>query len=166
MLLMSGIAPSRETAKSIIAENLANGKGLDKLAELIAAQGGDRAVIDNPDSLPQSRMTLEIASETSGYVTAIDAFEIGVAAKILGAGRTTKDGAIDRSIGIYLNKKIGDTVKSGETLAVFHSDGDNKKIKAAKTKFLNAYTVGPDRGEVPKLLYARITASGVEELEK
>ena len=164
MLLMSGIASSREAAKSIAAKNLATGKGLDKLAELIAAQGGDRSVIDNPDLLPQPRMKLEIASETSGYVTAIDAFETGLAAKILGAGRTTKDGAIDLSIGIYLNKKIGDTIKSGETLAVFHSDGDNKKIKAAKTKLLKAYTISPNRGEVPKLLYARITASGVEEL--
>jgi pyrimidine-nucleoside phosphorylase len=164
MLLMSGIASTKEAAKSIIAENLATGKGLDKLAELIAAQGGDRAVIENPGLLPQPRMKLEITSETSGYVTAIDAFEIGLAAKILGAGRTTKDGAIDLSIGIYLNKKIGDAVKSGETLAVFHSDGDNKKIKAAKTKFLNAYTIRPDRVEVPKLLYARITTSGVEEL--
>ena len=159
MLLMSGIASTKEAAKSIIAENLATGKGLDKLAELIAAQGGDRAVIDNPDLLPQPRVKLEIASEASGYVTAIDAFEIGLATKTLGAGRTTKDGAIDLSIGIYLNKKIGDNVKIGETLAVFHSDGDNNKIKAAKTKFLNAYTIGPDRGEVPKLLYARITAS-------
>ncbi len=164
MLLMSGIGSTREAAKSIIAENLTTGKGLDKLAELIAAQGGDRAVIDNPGLLPQPRMTLEIASESSGYVTAIDALEIGLAAKILGAGRTTKDAAIDLSIGIYLNKKIGDSVKSGETLAVFHSDGDNKKIKAAETKFLKAYAIGPDRGEVPKLLYARITAGGVEEL--
>jgi pyrimidine-nucleoside phosphorylase len=164
MLLMSGIGATREAAKSIIAENLATGKGLDKLAELIAAQGGDRAVIDNPGLLPQPRTTLEIASESSGYVTAIDALEIGLAAKILGAGRTTKDAAIDLSIGIYLNKKIGDSVKSGETLAVFHSDGDNEKIKAAETKFLKAYTIGPDRGEVPKLLYARITAGGVEEL--
>jgi pyrimidine-nucleoside phosphorylase len=164
MLLMSGIAPSRDAAKSIVAKNLATGKGLDKLAELIAAQGGDRDVIDNPSLLPQSRMTLEIASETSGYVTAIDTLEAGLASNILGAGRTTKDGAIDLSIGIYLNKKIGDSVKSGETLAVFHSDGDNKKIQAAKTKFLKAYTIRPNRGEVPKLVYARITPSGVEEL--
>jgi pyrimidine-nucleoside phosphorylase len=164
MLLMSGIASTREAAKSIIAKNLATRKGLDKLAELIAAHGGDRAVIDNPSLLPQSRMNLEIASETSGYVTAIDAFEVGLASNILGAGRTTKDGAIDLSIGIYLNKKIGDDVKTGEPLAVFQSDGDNEKIKAAKAKFLKAYTIRPDRGELPKLLHARITGAGIEEL--
>ena len=164
MLLMSGIASTREAAKSILVKNIATRKGLDKLAEWIAAQGGDRAVIDNPNLLPQPKMKLEIASETSGYVAAIDAFEVGLASKILGAGRKTKDGAIDLSIGIYLNKKIGDKVKTGEPLAEFHSDGDNEKIKAAKAKFLEAYTIRPDRSELPKFLHARITSAGVEEL--
>ncbi|MBW2434048.1 MAG: thymidine phosphorylase [Deltaproteobacteria bacterium] len=164
MLLMSGVAATREAARSIIAENLANRKGLAKLAELIAAQGGDRSVVDHPDLLPQPRMKLEIPSETSGYVAAIDAFEVGLASRILGAGRTTKDGRIDPSIGIYLNKKIGDSVKTGETLAVLHSDGDNQKIKAAGDKSLKAYAIGPDRVEPPKLLLARITGAGIEEL--
>jgi pyrimidine-nucleoside phosphorylase len=164
MLLMSGVASTRETAKSIIAKNLANRKGLDKLAELVAAQGGDRSVIDHPDLLPQPALKLEIASETTGYVTAIDALAVGLASRILGAGRTTKDAAIDLSIGIYLNKKIGDRVKTGETLAVLHSDGDNEKIKAATDIFLKAYAIGPDRIEPPKLLLARITGAGVEEL--
>ncbi len=164
MLLMSGITSTREAAQSIITKNLATRKGLDKLAQLIDAQGGDRAVIDNPSLLPQPRMKLEIASERSGYVAAIDAFEVGLVSKILGAGRTTKNGAIDLSIGIYLNKKIGDSVKSGEALAVFHSDGDNEKIKAAKARFLKAYTIRPDRGDLPKCVHARVTSAGVEEL--
>ncbi len=164
MLLMSDLASTAETAKSIIARNLANRKGLDKLAELITAQGGDRTVINNASLLPQPTLKLEIASETSGYVSAIDALEIGLAANILGAGRTTKDGVIDLSIGIYLNKKIGDRVKTGEPLAVFYSDGDIEKIEVAKDKFLKAYSIGPDWVEPPKLLLARITGASVEEL--
>jgi pyrimidine-nucleoside phosphorylase len=164
MLLISGLTPTREEGKSVIAKNLYTRKGLDKLAELIAAQGGDRAVIDNPDLLPQSQLKLEIPAETSGYVTAIDALGVGLASKILGAGRKTKDEAIDLSAGIYLNKKIGDSVKSGEPLAVFHSDGDNEKIKAAKAKFLRAYTIRPDKSARPRFLHARITRAGVVEL--
>ena len=164
MLLMSGIASTREAAQSIIATNLATRKGLDKLAELIDAQGGERAVIDHPSLLPQPRMKLELASERSGYVVAIDAFEVGLVSKILGAGRTTKDGAIDLSAGIYLNKKIGDKVQTGEPLAVLHSDGDNEKIKAAKARFLKACTILPDMGDLPKCLHARVTSAGVEEL--
>jgi pyrimidine-nucleoside phosphorylase len=164
MLLMSGVATTREAATSIIAKNLANRKGLDRLSELIAAQGGDRSVIDHPDLLPQPRMKLEIASESSGYAAAIDALEVGLAARVLGAGRTTKDGSIDLSIGIYLNKKIGDSVETGETLAVLHSDGDIEKIKAAGDKLLKAYAISPERVEPPKLLLARVTGAGVEEL--
>ncbi|MCK4960937.1 MAG: pyrimidine-nucleoside phosphorylase [Anaerolineales bacterium] len=164
MLLISGIATTREEAKSVIVKNLQTQKGLDKLAELIVAQGGDRGIVDNPDLLPQPKLTFEIPSETSGYVTAIDALEVGMASKILGAGRKTKNEAIDLSIGIYLNKKIGDKVKTGEPLAVFHSDGDDEKIKPTKEKFLEAYTISPDRIDPPKFFHARITREGVEEL--
>jgi len=163
MLLMSGIASTRETAQAVLVNNIATRKGLAKLAEWITAQGGDRAVIDNPNLLPQPGMKFEIASPSAGYVAAIDALEVGLASKILGAGRQTKDGAVDLSIGIYLNKKIGDKVKTGEPLAVFHSDGDNEKIKAAAAKLLAAYTIRPDRSERPPLLHARITSAGVEE---
>jgi pyrimidine-nucleoside phosphorylase len=95
MLLISGIASTKEEAKSVIVKNLATGKGLDKLAELIAAQGGDRAVIDNPNLLPQPGMKLEIASETSGYVAAIDAFD---------GSRTEHKGWGHRSFDRYLSK--------------------------------------------------------------
>jgi pyrimidine-nucleoside phosphorylase len=164
MLLISGIVSTRKEAKSVIAKNLKTRKGLDKLTQLIAAQGGNRAVVDNPDLLPQAKVKLEMPSETSGYVTAIDALEVGLASKILGAGRKIKDEAIDLSIGIYLNKKIGDKVEIGETLAVFYSDGDDQKIKPANQKFLGAYTIRPDRIDPPKLLLARVTRAGVEEL--
>ena len=131
---------------------------------MIAAQGGNREVVDNPDLLPQCREMLEVTSETSGYVTAIDALEVGLASKILGAGRKTKDEPVDYAIGIYLKKKIGDKVDSGESLAVFYTDGDGEKIEPAKKKFLNAYTISADRIEPPKLVLARVTSDGVEEL--
>lgn len=164
MLLISGIVSTRKEAKSVIAKNLKTRKGLDKLTQLIAAQGGNRAVVDNPDLLPQPKVKLEIPSETSGYVTAIDALEVGLASKILGAGRKTKDEAIDLSIGIYLNKKIGDKVDAGEPLAVFYSDENEEKIKPAEAKFLGAYTVSSDRRDPPKLFHSRVTREGVEEL--
>jgi len=164
MLLVSGLTSDRDKARAVLAENLANRRGLDKLAELIAAQGGDRTVIENPDLLPQPVMTLEITSETAGYVAAIDALAVGLASKILGAGRKTKNEAIDPSIGIHLKKKIGDRVETGEPLAEFYTDGGERKIKAAGDEFLAAYTIRPDRSRAPKLLHARVTGAGVEEL--
>jgi pyrimidine-nucleoside phosphorylase len=164
MLFISGNVSARQEAKAIITKNLQNQKGLKRLAELIDAQGGDPAVIDNPDLLPQPRVKLEITSKTSGYVTAIDALEVGMASRILGAGRQTKDDTVDLSVGILLKKKIGDNVDNDESLAVFYSDGDDEKILTAKKKFLDAYTIGADRIDPPKLLLARVTREDIEEL--
>ena len=164
MLHISGIASSRKKAKSRIAENLSNKKGLNRLADLIAAQGGDPTVLDNPDSLPQPNSRIEVKSETSGYVSAIDALAVGLASKILGAGRKTKDEPIDYSAGVYLKKKIGDKVKAGDPLTVLYSDGDQQKIEPAQKKILSAYSFSQQRINPPKLIYARITQDGVEEL--
>lgn len=163
MLYISGIVSSRKEAKSRIAENLANQKGLNRLADLIVAQGGDPSVLDNPELLPQPRAKIEIKSETAGYVSGIDALEVGLASKILGAGRKTKDDGIDYSVGIYLKKKIGDKVKAGDPLAVFYSDEDEKKIGPARKKFLAAYSFNSNKIDPPKLIYARITRDGAEE---
>ncbi len=163
MLFISGIVSSREKAKIRIAENLTNRKGLDRLVDLVVAQGGDPSVLDNPDLLPQPNVKIDVKSETAGYVSAIDAQEVGLASKILGAGRKTKDDTIDYSVGIFLKKKIGDKVKAGDSLAVFYSDGDENKIGPARKTFLAAYSFNSNKIDPPKLIYARITRDGVEE---
>ena len=163
MLLESNIAPSRKEAQSIIAENIANRKGLNRLLELVAAQGGDPSVLANTDLLLQPREKIEVKSETAGYVTAINALEVGLASKILGAGRNNNEDRLDHSNGIYLEKKIGDKVAAGDPLAVFYSDGDEEKINAAREKFLAAYSFSPNRVDPPKLIHARVTKDGVEE---
>ena len=164
MLLISGIVSSRNKAKSRIADNLANQKGLKRLVDLIIAQGGDPSVVDNPNLLPQPNAKIEVKSETPGYVSAIDSLEVGLASKILGAGRKTKDDTIDYSVGIYLKKKIGDKVKVGDPLAVLYSNGDEEKIGPARKKILTAYSFNSHKIDPPKLIYARITRDGVEEL--
>jgi len=164
MLFISGIVSSRNKAKSRIAENLVSQKGLKRLVDLIVAQGGDPSVVDNPDLLPQPTAKIEVKSETPGYVSAIDAMEVGLTSKILGAGRETKDDIIDYSVGIYLKKKIGDKVKVGDPLAVLYSDGDEEKIGPARKKLLTAYSFNSNKVDPPKLIYARVTRDGVEEM--
>jgi len=163
MLLISGVAAGRKEAESIIAENLTNGRGLNRLADLIQAQGGDSAVLDNPGLLPQPAQKVEVKSLSSGYVAAINAMEVGMAAKVLGAGRKTKDDGIDHGVGIYLKKKIGDPLHPGDPLAVFYTDGDETKIEAARKKFLAAYAFDSNKLDPPKLIYARVTRDGIEE---
>ncbi|MGD1974237.1 MAG: thymidine phosphorylase, partial [Desulfobacterales bacterium] len=164
MLLISGIVFARNKAKSMIAENISNQTGLKRLVDLILAQGGDPSVVDNPELLPQPKMKIEVKSETHGYVSALDSLEVGLASKILGAGRKTKDDPIDYSVGIYLKKKIGDKVKVGDPLAILYTDGDEEKIKPAMKKVLTAYSFKLNKIDPPKLIYARVTRDGVEEM--
>ena len=163
MLIVSGIASSRKKTRSIIDDNMANRNGLKRLADLVAAQGGNRSVCDNPDLLLQPEIKIGVKSKSTGYVSAINALEVGVASKLLGAGRHTREEDIDHSIGIYLEKKIGDRVTAGDILAVLFSDGNEDKVEAARNKILKAYSFSPDRIDPPKLIYARVTKEGVEE---
>ena len=164
MLFISGIVSSRKEAKSRIAENLVSQKGLNCLVELIVAQGGNPSVVDHSELLPQPKAKIEVKSETSGYVSGLDALEVGLASKMLGAGRTKKDDIIDYSVGICLKKKIGEKVKVGDPLAVFYSDGDEEKIGPARKKLLAAYAFSSNKIDPPKLIYARVTSDGVEKL--
>ena len=163
MLFISDVASSREAARSMIAENIKNLEGLGRLAELIAAQGGNPAVTDNPDLLPQSNLKIEVNSSAEGYVSAINALEIGLASKTLGAGRKTKDDAINFSVGIQLRKKVGDYVTAGEPVAVLHSDGNKNKIEPATEKVLGAYTLTSKKVAPAKLIHARVSKEGIEE---
>ncbi len=163
MLLISGVVSSRDEGINIIERSIETKKGLEKLGELIEAQGGNREVLENPNLLPQPKVKIEVETRSSGYVQEIDALDVGLASKILGAGRKTKDDPLDLSVGIYLRKKVGDKVEAGEPLAVFYSDGDKDKIGPAKRKFLNAYRIGRDLVEPPRFFFARVSEDGVEE---
>ena len=165
MLAVSGIESSSSAARRMLEKNIAQKKGLEKLAQLIAALGGNPAVIDNPDLLPRPKIKIEIKAGASGFVEEMNALEVGMASRILGAGRKTKTDPIDLSVGIVLKKKIGDPVEKGEPLAVFYSDGDKQKIDPARARFLSACTIGDRRVKPPRLFYAKVSADTVEEFK-
>lgn len=165
MLVVAGIESSFSAARKTLEKNIAQKKGLEKLAQLIAAQGGNPEVIDNPDLLPQPKTKIEILAGASGFIEKMNALDVGLASRILGAGRKTKTDPLDLSIGILLKKKVGDHVDKGESLAVFCSDGEKHKIDAAKAKFLDACTIGDRQVDPPRLFYAKVSANTVEEFK-
>ncbi len=165
MLLLAGIAVSRHDATQMLESSMVAGKAARKFQELINAQGGNPDVVINPDLLPRAKQQVALKSGQAGFVQEINALEAGMAAKILGAGRQTKEQGIDLSIGIVLKKKVGDTVDNGETLAILHTDGDQAKIKPASERLLGAYIIGPDHTDAVGLIQARIAADSVEEYE-
>ena len=143
MVIAAGIADSVETARKMLKETISSGKALDKLAEFIEAQGGKKEDVYNTDNL--SKATIEYALKTvePGYVKSIVCDEVGMASLLLGGGRRSKEDVIDLSVGIILNKKVGDKVETGETIATLYANDENK-LNDAKERLLSAYTFGTE----------------------
>lgn len=141
-----------KTCYSMAKGAIDNGLAINKLREMISAQGGNANVVDDYSLFKQPKYTAEIFSECDGYIEHTDAEKIGIASVILGAGREKKGDPIDPSAGIFLKKKTGDYVKKGEPLAVFYTD-DEGKIEEAKQEFLDAFTFGNERTQPQKLIY-------------
>ena len=163
MLVLSGVAHTTAEAMERIEDSISSGKALCKMGEMIAAQGGDLRVIDSPERLPQPKEKVEILAAESGYLTQLNAMGVGMASKLLGSGRKTKEDRVDRSVGILLNRKIGDRVDRGEILAIFYTDGDPQKIDLARGTFLDACRIGEEQIQPPKMFYARVTDTVIEE---
>lgn len=129
-----------------------DGSALNKLCEMISAQGGNAGVVDDFSLFKQPKHTVEISSEREGYIEHTDAEKIGLASVILGAGREKKGDPIDSSAGIVLKKKTGDRVEKGDTLAIFYTD-DESKIEEAKREFFEAFTFDNKKPPAQKLIY-------------
>ena len=110
----------------MIKEVMKTGKAYEKFKEMVEAQGGDIAYVEDPELLEKSKYIMPVLATESGTVEAIDADMVGSIAVYLGAGRMKDTGKINRTAGITINKKIGDSVTVGETLAYIHTDDDTK----------------------------------------
>jgi len=139
MLIAGGICSEEEEAKNRLKEVIADGSALRKLAEFVEAQGGDAKAVYDPKLLPKASIVEPIPALSDGYVSHIECDEIGICSLILGGGRETKESQIDLSVGLVLEKKVGDYVKAGEPLAYIHAN-DQEKAKVAAKRFLAAYT--------------------------
>jgi pyrimidine-nucleoside phosphorylase len=140
MLMAGEKASSFDEACDKIDNVIKDGRALDKLAQFIEAQGGDKEMVYHPDRLPKASIIEEIPSPTEGYVERIVCDEIGMCSLLLGGGRETKESDIDLSVGLVIHKKVGDKVEKGESLATFQANS-REKLAAAKERFLKAYTI-------------------------
>lgn len=163
MLRLAGKAASFEEARAQLEAAISNGSGLAKLREMAAAQGGDPVTIDDLSRLPTAARQIEVVSPRDGYVQAIEALEVGLAASLLGAGRDTKDSNIDLAVGIVLRKKVGDAVRSGETVAVLHVNREDRLLEA-RDRLLAAFEIGPVKPKVRPLVFGIVTKEGIQRL--
>ena len=152
ILCLSGLADSDEAARAMLEKTIDDGSALEKLAQYVAAQGGDAQAIYDPARLPAAPVTLEVPSTDSGYVNHIDAEGIGLVSLHLGGGRETKESRIDPAVGVVLKKKVGEAVTAGDSLAEIHA-ADLEAAQAAAEELLACYTVSAVKADqMPFLL--------------
>lgn len=140
MLKLAGKENNLEKNRQEMLENVQNGKALQKFKELIKNQGGDVSYIENPDNFEKAKFVLPIIAEKTGTIKSLKAEEVGKISVNLGAGRIKKEDIIDNSVGIVLEKKVGDTIKQGEIAGYVHAN-DEMKGKEAVRKLQELYVV-------------------------
>jgi pyrimidine-nucleoside phosphorylase len=140
MLQAGGRAKNDDEAIRLMESVIADGSARRKLAEFVEAQGGDPAPVFDTSLLPVASKKKAVLCGENGYVHRILAEEIGIACMTLGGGRETKESTIDLSVGIVLQKKNGDAVHAGDTLAMIYGN-DDRKIEAACQRIQNAYEI-------------------------
>jgi pyrimidine-nucleoside phosphorylase len=141
MLVLGQKARDVGQGRAALQAAIASGEGLRKLAEVVARQGGDRRVLENPALLPRARHRRAVLSRSAGYVQALNAESVGNAAVDLGAGRARLDSRIDAAVGFVLLRKVGDRVEQGEPLAEVEFN-DETRIDEAARRLLASYQVG------------------------
>lgn len=155
MIIMAGICDSDSEAMMMLEEKLSSGQALVKLAQMIEMQGGNPNVVDDTSILPHAKEKLSVCADSDGYVSQIITREVGSAASLLGAGRVTKEDVIDPAVGIVVKKRLGDYVKKGEELAVFHIN-DTARVEEAVARFKKAYILSQVQPDELPLIYTVI----------
>jgi pyrimidine-nucleoside phosphorylase len=125
LLVLASSAASMAEAEMRIRKVVRSGAALSKLAEVIAAQGGNPRQIEHPELLPAAPVRVMLTAPRSGYITAIDAERIGLACMRLGAGRFRKEDAIDHSTGLVLQAKVSDRLHKGDPLLEIHARSES-----------------------------------------
>jgi pyrimidine-nucleoside phosphorylase len=137
---------TEKEARAAVEECIKSGAAKAKLCEWIAAQGGDERLVRDPSGFPTAKFSREVVAPVDGFVTRMNAEQIGHSSVKLGAGRVKKGDAIDHSAGIILCKKTGDRVARGEVLAVLYTNGA-ETLDEAEAALLRAYELGAEKPE-------------------
>ena len=157
MLVLGGRADTLDAARTRVAQAVRDGRALGKLRDVVEAQGGDPRAVDDPDRLPRAEAERVVQSPARGWVQAIDAEAIGLAAMALGAGRARVEDRVDHAVGVVVHKKVGDRVERGEPLCTVHCGaGGAEGPDVVAQRVARAYLLGQEEPPPEPLVIARI----------
>ena len=141
-----------EKAKDSVINAIESGSAFNKMKQWIAAQGGDISYLEDVTKFPKAELCYNLTAEADAYIAGFDSEKIGLSAVCLGAGRATKEDSINHAAGIVLNKKPGDKVTKGETIASLYTD-EPDCISSAAEMFISAVSYSENIPETKPLIY-------------
>jgi pyrimidine-nucleoside phosphorylase len=139
MLTLGRVADDEAEARSLAEEAISSGRAWSQFRDLIIAQDGDVATVDEPGRLPQAEFIERVTAPRSGYLQGIHARTIGETVVDLGGGRSKKGDTIDHAVGVEIDHKVGDHLEEGETLFTIHAN-DQASLEKAREQLLDAHT--------------------------
>lgn len=158
MALLAGAGDTIESCRAAARKALESGAALQKLCDMVSAQGGDASYLQHPETFSRAPVKHELLADRDGYITHMNAEACGEAAMILGAGRIKKEDLIDHGAGIWLLRKTGDAVRAGEVLAVMET-AEERFAAEAEPLLRSAYQIGSQQPERRPLILKRIAKS-------
>ncbi len=151
MIYLGKKAPSLDDARRVAEKHLVDGSGYKKFKQVVTAQGGNAQALDKFELLPNATGMREITSPRGGYVSAINAEDIGVASNMIGAGRDRKDDSIDPAVGIILEVKTGEKVDAGSVLCRLYYTKEERVDEAAEM-VEDAFSISPQKPDERELI--------------
>lgn len=156
MLVLAGVATDRADARAQLEAAVDSGAGMEVLANVIEAQGGDPRVLEDPTMLPSAAGAHTVTTERAGYIERCDALAVGRSAVRLGAGRQAKEDEIDPGVGISLHAKVGDAVAAGEALATVRYNTEDQ-LNACVPVLESAWVVSEEPQPTIPLILGEVT---------
>lgn len=162
MLFLAEKAPLEE-CRAMARGQIENGDGLAKLHEMVEAQGGNSQALDDYSLFAQPKVSREVRATESGWVFAMDTERAGIASVALGAGRATKEDAIDPAAGIVLAAKTGTRFEKGDLMATLYA-ADEARLDEGERILRGAYEIRDEEPAPIPHFFARVSRDGVERL--
>jgi pyrimidine-nucleoside phosphorylase len=159
MLLLGGLEATLDAARARFDTVLASGQALEKLAQVIGAQGGDARVVEDYSRLPRAQHEDSVVAPEDGFVAGLEAQAVGQASMLLGAGRQCLDSAIDPAVGVIVEKKVGDPVSTGERVCTLYAN-DLGLLRRAREMVRTAIEISPEPVRALPLILARLPEFG------
>lgn len=156
MLLVSGLANSEAEAREKLKQAITSGAGLRRLSDMLKALGGDTACIDDPELLCKVSRKIPVTLSGEGYIHAMNAERIGIAAQMLGAGREKKGDPIDYAVGLVMHKRMGARIERGEPIATFYVNSE-ERLSESIAMFQSAFELSKEPPAHAPMVYDVIT---------